>query len=268
MSPDQTSDLLRFQPLDLIPMWALYILAVILLLIASEVGYRLGRVIQRYRPDRAEASVGALNGATLALLAFLMAFVTGATVNNFTANRQAVVAEANAIGTTYLRAGYLPDPYATESRQLLREYVDQRLEALDRTKTAQAIARSEEIHNELWTRAETLAKEDSSPTLALYIASLNEVIDLHTDRINVALVIRLPWALVLGLFSMAMLALVLVGVHAGYAEKRNPVAMIAFVLSLSVVFLLIVDLSRGQEGLLRVSQQSIIDLQRQINLSQ
>jgi hypothetical protein len=268
MSPDQTSELLRLNLLDLIPMWALYIITVFLLLLASEVGYHLGKLIQRYRPDRAEASVGALNGATLALLAFLMAFVTGAAVNTFAANRQAVVAEANAIGTTYLRAGYLPDPYATESRQFLREYVDQRLEALDRAKTAQAIARSEEIHNELWTRAETLAKEDSSPTLALYIASLNEVIDLHTDRINVALVLRLPWALLIGLFVMAMLALMLVGVHAGYAEKRNPVALIAFVLILSVVFLLIIDLSRGQEGLLRVSQQAMLDLQRQINMPQ
>ncbi len=142
MPPDQTSDLLRLQPLDLIPMWALYLLTVVVLLIASEVGYHLGKVIQRYRPDRAEASVGALNGATLALLAFLMAFVTSAAVNTFTARHQAVVAEANAIGTTYLRAGVQPDPYATESRQFLREYVDRRLEALDRAKTAQAIARS------------------------------------------------------------------------------------------------------------------------------
>jgi hypothetical protein len=267
MSPDQTSDLLRLQPLDLIPLWALYILTVILLLIASEVGYRLGRVIQRHRPDRAEASVGALNGATLALLAFLLAFVISAAVNTFTARRQAVVAEANAIGTTYLRAGYLPDPYATESRQLLREYVDQRLAAVDRASIAQSIARSEEIHNELWTRAETLAKDDSSPTLALYIASLNEVIDLHTDRINVGLVLRLPWALELTLFIVAMLALVLVGVHAGYSEKRNPVALIAFVMILSAVLLLIEDLSRSQEGLLQVSQQALIDLQRQINLS-
>ena len=156
MPPDQANDLLNLQPLDLLPLWAVYILTVIVLLVASEAGYYLGKVIQRYRPDRAEASVGALNGATLALLAFLMAFVTSTGVNTFSSRRQAVVAKA--IGTTYLRAGY--------------------------------------------------------------------------------------------------------------AEKRNPVAMIAFVLTLSVVFLLIVDLSRDQEGLLRVSQQAMIDLQRQINLPQ
>jgi hypothetical protein len=182
--------------------------------------------------------------------------------------RQAVVAEANAIGTTYLRAGYLPEPDATESRRLLREYVDQRLAALDLAKMAQAIARSEEIHAELWARAEPLAKNSYSPMLALYMASLNEVIDLHTARINVALVFRLPWAIVLGLFLMAILALGLVGLHAGYAEKRNPVALLVFVLILSVVFLLIVDLNRGQWGLLTVSNQALIDLQRQLALTQ
>lgn len=266
MSSELTEDLLRLQFLDSIPTWGLYIGAVLLLLLASEVGYRLGRLIQRYRPDRAEASVGALNGATLALMAFLLAFVTSSAVSNFTDRREAVVAEANAIGTTYLRAGYLPDPESMESRQLLREYVDQRLEALDMDKTIQAIARSEEIHTELWALAENLAKEDSSPTLALYLSALNEVIDLHTNRINVALVMRMPYSLLVAVFGMAMLALLLVGVHAGYAEKRNPIALVAFILTVSIVFLLIVDMNRGDSGILRVSQQAMIDLQRQINL--
>ena len=264
MSPDQANNVLVFQPIDFLPLWAVYIVSVVALLLASQAGFHLSKIIQRYRPDRAEASVGALNGATLALLAFLMAFVTSIAVNNYVARRQAAVTEANAIGTAYLRAGYLPDPYGSESRQLLREYVHQRLEALDLAKIGQAMVRSEEIHTELWSRAETLAQEDSSPTLALYIASLNEVIDLHTDRVNVALVSRLPWAIVLGLFLMALLALVQVGLHAGYADKRNPVALLAFVLTLSVVFFLIVDLGRGQEGLLTVSNQAMIDLQRQV----
>jgi hypothetical protein len=263
MSPDQ-ANLLVLSPLDTLPMWVIYIIAVILLLLASEIGYRLSRYIETRWPDKSEASVGALNGATLALLAFLLAFVTSSAVSSFSARRQAVVNEANAIGTTYLRAGYLPEPYSTESRQLLREYVDTRLQAVDPTKVSQVLARSEEIQNELWTRVEAFAKENSSPTLALYISALNEVIDLHTERVNVSLVARLPWNIVLGLFLMAILALVLVGLHAGYTEKRNPIALLVFVLTLSVVFLLIVDLGRGNSGLLRVSQQALLDLQRQI----
>jgi hypothetical protein len=265
MSPDQANDLLNLQFLDLIPLWVVYVLAVVALLLASEIGFRLSHVMQRYRPDQAEASVSALNGATLALVAFLLAFVTSAAVNNFANRRQAVVAEANAIGTTYLRAGYLPEPDAEESRQLLREYVDLRI-ALNRDNLAQTITRSEEIQNDLWSRAETLAKEDSSPTLALYISSLNEVIDLQTERINVGLVARIPWTLVYGLFFMALLSLGLIGLHAGYVDKRNPIALLFFVLIMSVVFLLIVDLGRSDEGLLKVSQQAMLDLQRQLNV--
>ena len=66
---------------------------------------------------------------------------------------------------------------------------------------------------------------------------------------------------------MAVLALVLVGLHAGYAEKRNPVALFVFVLILAVVFVLIVDLGYGQAGLFRVSNQALFDLQRQLSLS-
>jgi hypothetical protein len=253
------------QLLDSLPLWVVYILIVIVLLLAFEGGYALSKVWERRRPDKAEANVGALSGATLGLLAFLLAFVTSSAVDNFKARRQAVVDEANAIGTTYLRAGYLPAPESAESRQLLRDYVDTRLAAVDPTQTDQAIDQSEAIQNELWMQAETLAKADSSPTLALYIAALNEVIDMHTERVNVALVLRVPSALVLLLAIIAILALGLVGLHAGYAEKRNPLALVAFVLTLAVVFLIIIDLTRSQEGLFRVSQQAMLDLQRQIS---
>jgi hypothetical protein len=262
---DQATTLFSKHPLDTLPLIVLFLCAIAALLLATELGYRLSRVMQRRWPDRAEVSVGALSGGTMALLAFLMAFVVSSSVNSFSARREAVVAEANAIGTTYLRAGYLPEPYSQEARELLREYVDLRLEALDPDKLPLAMVRSEEIHNELWAGVEALAKQESSPILALYISTVNEVIDMHTSRVNVALVARLPWNIVLGLFLMAVIALVQVGIHAGYAEKRNLMAVLAFVLTLSVVFILIIDLGRGDEGLLRISQQAMIDLQRQIS---
>ena len=106
-----SSDLLHLQPFEVLPLWANYLLTVIILLLAVEGGYQLSKRMQHRRPDRAEASVGTLNGATLALLAFLLAFVTNNAVNTFSDRRQAVVTEANAIGTTYLRLNFLPEPY-------------------------------------------------------------------------------------------------------------------------------------------------------------
>jgi hypothetical protein len=255
------------QPLDVIPMWALYFLTVLALLATMEIGYRLTRARQRKAPDKTDAGVGTMVGASLALLAFLLAFVVGFGATIFNERRQLVVNEANAIGTTYLRAGYLQEPYKTDSRDLLREYTDLRLTALDPAGRAAALTRAEQIHDELWTRAETIAREDPWDTTSLYIASLNEVIDQHAERVALGLGIRVPPTVLLGLYIVALFTTFLVGVQTGYGEKRNYLAMVVMVLILSVVFFLIVDLDRAQEGFLQVPQQPLIDLQRQLNVS-
>ena len=255
------------QPLDALPIWANYLLTVLVLLAAMEVGYRLTKARQRSQSDKSDAGVGPLVGATLALLAFLLAFVVGFAANISSQRRELVLQEANAIGTTYLRAGYLDEPYRTESKELLREYVDLRLAAVDSEQGVAVVTRSEEIHNELWASAEQVAIESPLPTISLYINSLNELIDIHSDRIFYGVDIRVPATILLGLYIVAIFSMILVGIQSGYAEKRNFIALMVLVLILSVVFLLIVDLDRSQEGLMRVPQQALYDIQRQINTS-
>jgi len=255
------------QPLDLLPIWSVLILTVIVLLLAAEAGFRLGKHVQKRWPDQAEAGVGTVVGAALALLGFLLAFVTGIAIGNFNQRRQLVVSEANAIGTTYLRAGYLPETYGVESRVLLREYVDLRLKALDRAATATAIARSEQIHDELWLLAEEVAKGDPGPTIALYLSSVNQVIDLHTERLSAELGFRVPPIMVLGLYVIAILTMILIGVHDSYREKHNLIALIMVVLIVSVIFLVIVDMDRSNVGLLQIPQKALIDLQQKLILT-
>jgi hypothetical protein len=73
--------------------------------------------------------------------------------------------------------------------------------------------------------------------------------------------------MILGILVLAMLAHGLVGLHAGYSEKRNMIAWVTFVFIISVVFLLILDLSRGQSGVFTVSNQAMFDLQRQLSMT-
>jgi hypothetical protein len=181
----------------------LYILTVLSMLATMEVGYRLTRARQRKAPAKGDAGVGSIVGASLALLAFLLAFVVSFGATIFNERRQLVMDEANAIGTTYLRAGYLNEPYKTEARDLLREYSGLRLSALDSAQLATAVTRSEQIHNELWTSAETIAREEPWVTTGLYLASLNEVIDLHSNRVSVGLGIRIAPTVLLGLHLVA-----------------------------------------------------------------
>ena len=126
----------------------------------------------------------------------------------------------------------------------------------------------EEIHNELWASAEKIAVESPTPTTSLYLSSLNEVIDRHAERVAVGVDIRIAPSVLLGLYVVALFATFLVGVQSGDGETRNYLAHIVLVLILSVVFLLIVDLDRAQEGLLQVNHQVMFDLQRQLNVGQ
>ncbi len=103
-----------------------------------------------------------------------------------------LLSEANAIGTTYLRAAMLPEPMRTDTRNLLREYVDVRLEAVQPGKLEQSLSRSEELHERLWSEAVAAAEKDRSPITGLFIQSLNEVIDLHAKRVMAGLGSRIP----------------------------------------------------------------------------
>jgi hypothetical protein len=252
------------QPLDLFPIGWVLVLTSVVLFLSAEAGYLLGKRLRKRWPDRSESGVGAMVGASLALLGFLLAFITSVAVNIFNERLQLVVAEANAIGTTYLRAGYIGEPMSTESRQLLREYVDMRLAGVDRNRLDAVVTRSEQIHDELWSRAEVVARETPSPTIALYIASLNEVIDLHTERLNIELGIRVPPVIVFGLYLVAVFTMMLIGIHGSYSEKRNLLALVVMIVILSVVFLLVVELDRSHQGLIKIPQKALLDLQRHI----
>jgi len=256
--------MLNTQPLDFLPIWGIYFLTVIVFLICIEVGRYLGNVLQKRNPDQSEGSVGAMVGASLAFLGFFLALITSTAVGIFNERREQIVSEANAIGTTYLRAEYLEEPISTESRKLLREYVDIRLEGRNREKLAHALARSEEIQQKLWSLAVSAARSEPTPTTSLYISSLNEVIDLHTLRVISNLEYRVPPAILLGLYGVAFLSMFLIGLQSSYSGKRNFIALFVMVLILAMVFVLITDLERNQEGMIQISYKALLDLQQQI----
>ena len=95
------------QPLDVLPGWAVYPLTVIVLLAALAGGYYYAKGRGAKAPAKSDRGVGAISGATLGLLAFLLAFVVGFGVNVWQERRVLVVSEANAISTTYL-SGRIP----------------------------------------------------------------------------------------------------------------------------------------------------------------
>jgi hypothetical protein len=248
--------------LDALPLWGFFVAVLLLVLISVEGGYRLGQYRRRRSEQETEAPLGAMVGATLGLLAFMLAFTFGTAADRFDSRRQILLDEANAIGTAYLRAGMLPEQ-RQEIRALLRDYVDTRLQAVQSNRIAEGIRRSEQLQDQLWAKAVILGERNpASIVVGLFVQSLNEVIDIHAKRVTAGVRNRIPGSIWLALLSVAVIALGAVGYHVGLAGTSRSLAQVAVALTFSVVIGLIADLDRPQEGTLTVSQQALVDLRQ------
>jgi len=248
---------------DSLPIVGVFVAFTLGALLACECGYRIGRWWQKRTPEEKEGPTTMMVGSLLALLAFLLAVTMSMAADRFEARRGLVLAEANAVGTTYLRAGYLPEPVSSKTRQLLREYLSLRVVNHPGEVAARA-RRSGELQSALWSIAEELARRTpDSETVALYIESLNQVIDLHASRLTVYYG-RVPETVLLLLFVTSIVTMSMVGYSAGLSLRRSSLAVVMMTVVLGGVVTLVVDVDRAREGFLRVNQQPLIELQQQI----
>jgi hypothetical protein len=251
--------------LDPLPLWGLFIVILLIALASVECGYRIGRNRRNRHKEEKETPVGTMVGAALGLLAFILAFTFGMAAERFETRRQVVLDEANAIGTTYLRAEMLPER-ADQIRALLRDYVNTRLEGVRSGNLAEGVRQSENIQSQLWKDAEAIGqKNPNSIVVGLFIQSLNETIDLHAKRLQAGLRSRIPSAIWVGLLAVAVLSLSAMGYLEGLPGSRRSLAVFVVAVAFSVVIELIADLDRPQGGVLRVSQRPLLDLQRSMN---
>ena len=258
------------QPLDSIPILLFVALFVAVNVAVYEFGYQIGKRGRRrsgedVKPD--DGPTGIIVGAILGLMAFLLAITMGMASDRFDARRALVLEEANAIGTAYLRAGYLEEPASSDLRDLLREYVPLRIATSDGGLLLANLTRSEQLLDQMWAIAEDVARDQPSDVTALFIESTNEVIELHTSRFVAGVYARVPPTILLLLVAGVILSLGLVGYNAGLSEKRSPIIAIVLVIALGATLWLVIDLDRPREGLIKTSQQPLIDLQQKLGTS-
>jgi len=251
--------------IDSIPIWGMYILTFLLLLLAVELGFRYGISRQKKTPSEVEAGLDTMMSASLALLGFLVAFVVSIAIGRFDSRRQLVLAEATAIRTAYLQAGYLGEPYTTEIRDQLRQFTGLNLLAVQTGDLATILPRVEQNLSQLWDITETVVKANPGRAeIALFVSSVNGVINVHTARVTTALASRLPPTILLVLYLVAFLSMMMVGYRHSYGRKHNLFGILVMVSIFTIAIMVIIDLDRPFEGFLRVNQQAMLDLQRQI----
>lgn len=206
-----------------------------------------------------------LQGSLLGILALLLGFTFSQSLQRFDIRSAAVVDEANAIGTTYLRLDLLPGAQREASVELMREYIETRIQAgtisMDRhEERQQVIDRSIALQNDLWRIAPAAAQSSDRPaTVNLYLQSLNEMIDANASR-NAALGRHVPELVLFLLYGTFLLTGSLVGYASGVSGTRASRGTYVLVSLIVVLVFIIIDLDRPRRGLIEVDQSSLVEL--------
>ena len=105
----------------------IYVAFFILMLVATDVGFRFGRRSETRTPDKTKSQISAVEDAILGILALLLGFTMFTAVSRFDARKQLVLDEANSIGTSLRRTELLSAPDGSEIATLLHQYIGARV---------------------------------------------------------------------------------------------------------------------------------------------
>ena len=179
-----------------------------------------------------------------------------------------VLQEANTIGTTWLRAGLLPESHQAPVKELLRRYVDVRLKfrelSNDPARLAEGVRESAEIQKAAWAHAQAAAKESPTPVVVAFIAALNDLIDTDAERQEAGRnhIPETVWVLVVfvaafGCFTSAY--------GSGAHGARSSFTSFFLPLLLAIVIGLIFDIDHSMQGVIGVSQAPMLELKENIS---
>lgn len=239
--------------------WSLLAFSLLLFLTqvaAREGGYWLGQRQRAARGTGEAEGVGLVVGGMLGLLAFVLALTLSFGSARFDERRQGTLAEANAIGTAWLRADAIGHPRGREIARLLEEYARVRKDYVQAPRRSLAIdqinQRSSALQTEIWGHLSAIARERSDPVLVSLMVALNETFDMGTAA-RFAHDIRFPPPLFWLLIGMAHLSMAALGYQLGLKGQKSHVLATLLTGVWTAVIVVILDLSAPRLGTIRTS---------------
>jgi hypothetical protein len=236
-----------------------FLVASPLLWLAARFGVRLSK---RYPlDDDMRQDFGTLQAATLTLLGLLIAFSFSMAAGRYDQRKNLEEAEANAIGTEYVRAALLSAADAAKLRPLLKAYIDQRIQfytASGQSEIGAINTRTARLQEQLWAAILGPAAANPTPVMALVVSGMNDVLNAQ-GYTQASWWNRIPGA-AWGLVSViALFCLVLVGYGArSLATERR--LLFIFPLFVGIAFAFIADIDSPRHGIIRVQPQNLISL--------
>lgn len=245
----------------------MFLIPMLVVLIPIVLGQLHGIRRKKKEVNMEPGSVGTVVATTFALLAFMLAFTFQIVSNRYDKRKELLLEEVTNIRTTYLRSGLLPEPYRSENKKLLVEYIDVRAElAKDVSKSEFSIMRSREILDSLWTCAEELAAQDrSSEVYAMFTGSVNDLVDNFNQRVTMTFEYRIPVTVTWALLIITFFSMLTLGYHFGISGKGSYRINLLISAVFAMVMFLIFALDRPETGLARLSQKPVLSLHEQLH---
>ena len=245
----------------------MFLLPLVAILVPVWLGQRYGIYARKRSAELPEGPIGSAVGATLGLLAFMLAFAFQMVGNRFDKRRELLVQEVTDIRVAYLNAGLVPDPVRTNARKAIVEYVDMRVDLVrDVSKLPDIKQRSERVLDSLWSYCEMLNAQDrSSEAYSLFTSSVSQIVSLFNERITVTFQTRLSGTIFWVLGFVAFLSMLVLGFQFGISGKVSLSIILLLAVSFAAVLWLVIALDRPETGLVRLNQAPMLTLQEQLH---
>ena len=247
----ETPVLYRFAPLIAGIAFFLVLLAFI------ELGRKAGRRRLQLEPEGPPAGEGTVEGAVFAMLGLLLAFTFSGAAARFDERRDLIVAEANIIGTAYLRLDVLPVDSQPALRESFRRYLDSRIATY--AQFAQGIGpgdnleRSLALQQTIWNQAVAGVRASGSPAATtVVLPAINEMIDIVTTR-TMSTKKHPPWIIFALLFAVAMIASFFAGRGMSEGTSRHHLHTFGFALVVAFTLYVVIELEFPRFGMIQVT---------------
>ena len=226
-------------------------------------------VLSRYRTKDTETSedLGIIQTATLTLLALIIGFTFSMAIDRHDQREIFEEGEANAIGTEYLRADFLPPKASNATKDLLLQYIDQRILFYSKQnpeKVQEIRSKTDQLQMALWNEILPVVRTQHTPAIALVASGMNDVLN-SQGYVQAAWWNRIPYTAWTLMAAIAVCANLLVGFGARNFKKNTALFMI-FPFVISVSFFLIADIDSPRNGVIRIEARNLIALKN--NLTQ
>ena len=231
-----------------------------------EIGRRLRLRSQAKGAEGSAAGLGAVEGALFGLMGLVLAFTFSGAISRFDDRRKLIVEEANDIGTAYLRVDLLPSAAQPQLREIMRRYVDTRIETYrvlpDLDAAMSLFAKANEIQKEIWQYAVAATNDAANPRGSMVLLpALNAMFDIANTRFWATQ--AHPPALIFALLgTLALVCSLLAGYGMGGGKDRNWIHIVGFALVLTITVYVIVDMEYPRMGFIRVDSfdQALVDV--------